>query len=110
MGLQKNGIMVDCAHCSCASSDASGCFDVVVPISDAETGIIGNAKLHCVISAESHGVELVEWQGVGNCPDESMQGIRDRLLTALDFVADQRICGNSRICPAEVVRIVKALD
>ena len=58
MNLKKHGVIVDCEHCRCVSSDGCGGFDVTVPVNDSETGITGTAKLHCVVSCEHHLVEL----------------------------------------------------
>jgi len=107
MGLKKNGITVDCEHCKYTSSDDRGAFDIIVPIIDSESGVSGPAKLHCVVSAKQHAVELLEWDDFKHPPTESIENLQQRVSATLGFVADRQVCGNLNICPAEVIRIVE---
>lgn len=107
MSLKKHGILVGCENCSCSSSDGSGGFEVIVPIRDSETGIKGTAKLYCRVSPDRHQVSLRAWHGASLDAEAPSATMRQRLSAALAFVADQRVCGNRRICPPAVVRIVE---
>lgn len=105
MGLSKYGVTVGCEHCECVSGDDTGRFDVVVPVSDRESGLHGTARLRCTVSATTHSVDLVNWRdAIGGPLQAGAAG--ERLREALRFVADRRICGNQRICPSRVVAIV----
>ena len=107
MKLKKHGIIVECEHCLCISSDDRGAFDVTVPIIDSETGISGPARLRCTVSPERHAVELLEWQDVNRHPTPSTENLQQRVSAALTFVADHQVCGNRKICPSEVILIVE---
>ena len=107
MSLKKHGIVVDCEHCSCSSHDDSGGFEVTVPISDSETGIVATARLHCQVSPEQHDVSLTGWLDEAPDVETRSESMRQRISAALAFVAEHRICGNPNICPSEVVRIVE---
>jgi hypothetical protein len=107
MGLKKHGVIVDCEHCICTSTDDHGGLDVSVPVSDRETGIAGPAKLHCTVSPEYHTVELIEWQDADDHPIQPSENLQERVSAALSFVADRRVCGNRNICPSEVIRFVE---
>jgi len=106
MGLKKHGVMVGCEHCKCASTNGYGGFDIIVPVSDSETGITGTAKLHCTVSTECHRVELTEWQDANRHPIQPSDNLQQRVSATLTFVADHRVCGNRNICPSEIIRIV----
>jgi hypothetical protein len=105
--LKKHGITVDCERCKYTSSDDRGGFDITVPIIDSETGVCGPAKLHCNVSAKQHAVELREWDDFKHQPTEAIESLKQRVSDALGFVADRQVCGNLKICPAEVIRIVE---
>ena len=107
MRLNKLGIVVECKQCICTSSNDRGAFDVIVPMLDSETGISGPAKLHCTVSTEQHTVELLDWQDVNLDPAPSSGNLQQRVSDALTFVAEQRVCGNRKICPSEVIEIVE---
>ncbi|MCU7918253.1 MAG: hypothetical protein KZQ95_07820 [Candidatus Thiodiazotropha sp. (ex Epidulcina cf. delphinae)] len=107
MNIKKDGCIVKCEHCQCVSNNGRGGFDVQVPICADDNGIAGTARLHCAISAERHRVELVNWKDTDDHTVTPPKEIQKRLATALDFVADHRVCGNQKICPAEVIEIVE---
>ncbi len=107
MRLKKHGVIVDCGQWVCTSCDDNGCFDVAVPVTDSETDIAGSAKLHCTVSSKRHSVELTQWQDVNNRPIRPLADRHKRVDAALAFFADHRICGNRKICPVEVVRVVE---
>jgi len=107
MNIVKNDVTVGCEHCSFSGSEESDSFDVVVPIDADETGSIGLATLHCVVSADKHSVELTSWKDDGGQAISPSDDVQLRLSAALQFVADQRFCGNEKICPSAVVDIVK---
>ena len=106
MSLKRHGVGIDCGRCRCASSDGCGGFDVVVPVSDSEADVAGTATLHCSVSPERHQVELGEWHDADLRPVRPSAETEQRILAALGHVAEHRVCGNRKICPAEVVRIV----
>ena len=106
MSLKKHGVIIDCKHCKCASTNGYGGFDIIVPISDGETGIVGTAKLHCTVTSERHQVEMTEWQDANRHPIQPSDNLQQRVSATLTFLADHRVCGNHNICPSEVIRIV----
>ncbi|MGD8620163.1 MAG: hypothetical protein PVH54_13375 [Gammaproteobacteria bacterium] len=105
MELKKQGVILDCEQCKCASCKG-GSFEVTVPVCDTETGIHAAARLHCTVCPAYHEVELVEWHAAGSTGPPGK--VLPRIAAALGFVADHRICGNRHICPQEVIRIVEA--
>jgi len=107
MSLKKHGVIVDCEHCTCTSSDDHGGFDVTVPVSDSETDIAGPAKLHCTVSPEHHTVELTEWRDADHHSVRPSKDLQQRISAALTVVEDCRLCGNRNICPSEVIRVVE---
>lgn len=107
MRLKKYGVIVGCEKCKCIADDSQGSFEVTVPLSDIETDIEGAARLRCSVSPEHHKVELEEWIDPSGRPLKPSIKMGKRLLSALGFVEDHRVCGNQAICPSEVVRIVE---
>ena len=108
--MKKYGVVVGCSNCRYVSAGESGSFDVLVPIGDSETGLAGTARLHCKVSRRSHSVELSDWCDQGQHALQPPDDLGRRLSKALGFVAQQRICGNRAICPAEVVKLVGKVD
>lgn len=107
MSIKKQGIMVACERCELVRSDGSGGFEITVPMKIEEASIDGFAKLHWAVVDGCHQIRLLEWSGNSRQPDEISDEHRKRISEALDAIAEQRVCGNTRICPLEVVRIVK---
>lgn len=110
MSWNDCGVSVDCGRCEYASADARDGFEVAVPIRDIETGTTGNATLICFVSSDRHRVELKEWNDAGGLPIQPSAEVQQRLLAVLDVLADQKVCGNHQICPADVVQIVEKLN
>ena len=107
VGLENNGVKISCESCTYLAVDGEDGFEVSVPLSTAEPGMHGVARLHCVVGPDSHRVELVSWttaEGQTAAPPEELSR---RVAGALCFIAERRICGNHHICPAEVIRVVK---
>jgi hypothetical protein len=107
MNSKSHGIIVDCKNCKYISDTENDCFDVTVPIKDNETGIAGSAKLHCAISGKYHSIELKTWQDANHRSIYVSENLFSRVTATLASFADQRICGNCNICPAEVIKIAK---
>lgn len=107
MRLKQYGVVVGCERCKCVSDDRQGSFEVTVPLSDIETDIEGVARLRCSVSSEHHKVELEEWIDPSGQPLRPSKTMGERLLSALGFVEEHRVCGNQAICPPDVVRIVE---
>lgn len=103
MSLRKQGLVVQCEHCRHISSDGGG-FDITVPVRNAEGA--GTARLHCTISPDSHRIEFVCWDEQPS-PAEAAERIRAQVSEVLGFIAEQRLCGNDRICPLQVVQLVE---
>jgi hypothetical protein len=110
MSLKKNGVIVDCEHCTYTSSYDRGAFDITVPITDSETGISGPARLRCIVSPKRHAVELLEWHDFNRHPAQSIENLQQRVKATLYFVADRQVCGNRNICPSEVIQIVEEIS
>lgn len=105
--MNKNGVTIDCANCRFVESQDSARFDVVVPIVENSTDVAGLARLHCTVSEQSHTIQLAEWQATGVRVGKVDEEIQRRLSGPLGFVADQRLCGNGKLCPSEVVHVVE---
>ncbi len=105
--MKKHGVILDCNHCCCVATDNHGKFDVTVPINDTEADIAGLATIHGTISLDHHSLNLVELRD-NDCHVVKLDKEKQKHIAAtLDFVADKHICGNSRICPHEIVKIAK---
>ena len=106
MPLKKLQMRLDCEHCRFAgcSPDDPNAFFVRVAIEDEQAGQSASALIECRVEPHSHRLQLVELGGEVDAID------RERLERALDVVAEQRLCGNNRICPAEIVRIVEDIQ
>ena len=107
MGLQKHDVMVDCDHCEFASSNVSGSFEITVPLEDLTTGTRSTAVLSCEVSANAHEIRFQGWKDKPDSSRMASDDLADRISSALDFVAQRRICGNAKICPSEVVAAVQ---
>ena len=110
MSFKKSGISIDCAQCQCIDKGEHGNFTVTVPLADNETSLRGVARLHCSISPQNHQVAMIDWLDADAKPIEAPQALQQRLRDLLGFIEHQRICGNTRICPEEVNRIVQASE
>lgn len=106
MTLKKHGMELHCNECKLRICDDSGNFDISVPLHDAESNLRGTAELSCHVSAENHRVELKQWVDNQEHPIEPATGDWQRVTKALEFVAEQRICGNRKVCPVDVVELV----
>jgi hypothetical protein len=110
MSWNNCGVSVDCGRCEYASSDVRDGFEETVPITDIETGTSGSATLLCFVSSHRHRVELKQWTDADGLPVQPSAEVQQRLLGVLDALADQKVCGNHQICPADVVRVVEQLN
>ena len=107
MSPKSHGIIVDCKNCKYVSDNENGDFDVAVPIKDKKTGIAGSAKLRCTIYDKHHSIELKSWQDANHHPIHASAKLLRRVTATLGAFADHLVCGNSNICPSEVVQIVE---
>ena len=107
MSIKRDNVGINCRQCEFTSSNGGGSFYVTVPVDDAASGIAGLAELHCTVTSELHTVELTKWHDEQGQIIKPPAELRHRLLKALDFVAERRICGNQHLCPTEVVRVVE---
>ncbi len=103
MSIKKQGLVLHCENCRHVASDGCG-FDISVPVRDGEAA--GTARLHCTISPECHRVEFVCWDEEPS-PPEVARRIREQVSEVIGFIAEQRLCGNDRICPLQVVQLVE---
>ncbi len=102
-----NGIHIDCKTCRYLKSDACGGFDISVDINDSQTGVAGQATLHCDISGRNHRLELFQWQPAESFSAQPNTDLVNRVTATLDVFAEQRLCGNSKICPTALVRAIE---
>lgn len=110
MSLRKCGVELFCEGCQYVRGDQDGGFEITVPVAVGEGGPTGTARLHCVVSGERHRVELIELLGAESRAVHPSPGELEQMSAVLDFVGRHRVCGNQRICPPDVVRVVKAQD
>lgn len=110
MGIKKHGVTVGCEHCHCVHSDDTGSFDVTVPIETGESRGAAIAKLHCVVTPVRHEVELVEWDSAQDNQAAASAESQQQLSAVLEYIAERRICGNHKICPPEVIEVVRKQD
>ena len=106
MPLKKLQMRLDCEHCRFAgcNPDDPNAFYVRVAIEDERAHNSASALIECKVEKQCHQLQLVELGSEAGAID------RDRLERALEVVAEQRLCGNNRICPAEIVRIVEDIQ
>ena len=103
MSIQKHGLVLSCESCRHVASD--GCsFDIAVPVRTEEAA--GTARLHCTITPERHQVEFVCWDEAPSSAEAADRMLR-QVSEVLGFIAEQRLCGNDRICPLQVVQLVE---
>lgn len=107
MSIRKQGIQVACEKCELIRGDGQGGFEITVPMKVEGTAIDGYARLHWAVVDGCHQIQLLEWQGGDHQPLAIADDQRRRIAEALDAIAEQRVCGNTKICPLEVVRIVE---
>lgn len=108
MSVKKCGVELFCESCEYLRDSQDGGFEIDVPVSMGDGGLSGMARLHCVVSSERHCVELIELLDAESRTVHPSSEDLEQVSAALDFVGQHRICGNQRICPPDVVRIVKA--
>ena len=105
--MKKHGLVIDCGNCEFIGARDVDNFDVVVPVVDETAETKGCARLRCHVSPQTHTVELAEWSSSDDASIIRLDGEFGRhLSTALDYVAERRLCGNRTLCPKEVVNIV----
>lgn len=110
MSLQKNDVMIDCKHCKFASSIGNRGFVITVPLQDLKTGGCKTAILDCAVSSENHQIEFRGWEDESTSSAILSRDLPARLSSTLAHVGKLKICGNAKICPAEVVLVVKHLS
>ena len=110
MSLTKSGVSIECEQCHCLSSDDKGGFDIIVPVQDSKTGLSGISKLHCQVSSQEHKVEIIELRDTNSQLIVPSEDVKNRLNKALEFIAEHQVCGNQKICPADVVRVVESFN
>jgi hypothetical protein len=102
--MEKPGVTLFCERCTCTSADNDGAFEVRVPVRSGETGAM--ATLRCRISPQRHCIDLIHWEPERGTP-ESSDALRREVSTLLAKIAEKRVCGNARFCPAQVVSMVE---
>lgn len=107
MSLRKEDFIIGCEQCKCGTRDGRGGFVVTVPLRDNVSGLEGTAVLKCAVSPKRHSVELEQWLDDDSHSIRPSAAVEKRLLQAIDYVADKRVCGNRHICPPDVVRTVE---
>lgn len=102
--MEKHGVTIFCEHCQYLSADPGGGFSVSVPVSAGYAS--GTAVVRCCISAGRHDLELVGWETQQGSA-ESSESLRREVSQVLQTLAAKRVCGDSRICPAQVAALVE---
>ena len=106
--LKKENVIINCDQCLCIKNGQDGSFCVSVPVHDEVTGLSGKASIQCSVSPDSHQVTLENWQDHNKQQIHADRDLRQRVLSAMRMVEKRKVCGNSNICPSEVVQIVEA--
>ncbi|MBU0500499.1 MAG: hypothetical protein KJ558_06445 [Gammaproteobacteria bacterium] len=108
MSLTKEKVRLDCESCRyCGDCDA-GSFELEVPIEDQLTGLKGNARILCEVSATGHRVTLAHFRDPAGIELLLDEGQRQRLESLLHLIAEKKICGNEGLCPKEIVDRVQS--
>jgi hypothetical protein len=107
--LKKFNIVVRCESCHVVARNSDASFDVSVPVVDLESAGQGRATLQCAVSPESHAVSLQAFVDDAGVAMTLPEDVRRRVAQMLQHVAEQRVCGNRRVCPEEVNRLVAAI-
>jgi hypothetical protein len=102
--MKQQGVTLVCENCTCMAAEADGAFKVRVPVRSGETG--ATATLRCLISADRHFIDIVDWELEQGTPEAS-DALRREVATLLLTIAEKRVCGNTGICPVQVVRMVE---
>lgn len=105
--MKRHGVAIDCANCQFVASQNKESFAVVVPVADEASNLAGQATLHCHVSSQTHVVKLAAWHSPQAPAIAEGSDMDRRLIGALEFVAEKRLCGNRSLCPTEVVELVE---
>ncbi|MDJ0832857.1 MAG: hypothetical protein QNJ69_04990 [Gammaproteobacteria bacterium] len=110
MSIKRSGISIDCAHCQFIDDGDNGDFDVQVPLADDDTGLAGIATLQCKITPQNHQVAMIDWHDADARSIDPPAALQDRLDGVLAYIERRRVCGNEKICPPDVIRIVEQIE
>lgn len=76
---------------------------VTLPSQDHDLCLI----LRCTIKADGHRIELERVMDSTGAPAQLTEAAQAEIRALLHQVAQHRVCGSQKICPAEVVRLVQ---
>jgi hypothetical protein len=104
LDMKQQGVTVCCEDCTCTSTEGNGAFNVRVPVRAGGTEAM--ATLRCLILPERHCIDLVGWELAQGTPEAS-DVLRHKVSTLLGTIAEKRVCGSARVCPAQVISMVE---
>jgi hypothetical protein len=107
MHIKKNDIEIDCEHCIYNSSHGSNDFELSVPVTDTQIDVTANATIRCRVHHGQHHLKLENWKNDDHVAPVSEEAL-SRLSSVLEFIAEKRLCGNQRLCPEAIIRIIKS--
>ena len=85
---------------------ADGSFLVRVPVVVDERSLW--ATLRCRVTEAGHEIELEMLTDDGGAALSPSDEESAKVLRAVERLADLRLCGNERLCPEQVIRMVRA--
>ncbi len=106
--LTKSKFHVDCLGCRYSGEIGETGFQVDVHVEDLKTGSHTTAVLECEVGQERHSVRLKNLTDDEGNEMRLDNSERQQLDKILDRIADKKLCGNSDICPGEVVERVRS--
>ena len=83
---------------------SDGSFYVRVPVE--VDGCRFEATLRCRVTEGGHEIELEMLTGEAGTVVEPDEALEAKLMHAVERLADLRLCGNERLCPEQVIRMV----
>lgn len=106
--MKLDDVNLSCQGCTLREQPqiSDGSFYVRVPL--AVDGTLYQATLHCRITDAGHEIELEMLSDEVDRPVMPDPMLEEKLDRAIGRITDLRLCGNERLCPEQVIRMVRA--
>ena len=108
MFINKEGYSLGCEKCRCHEETDGNNIEIKVPVTDLETGRKGMAFIDCELIGKKHELTLTRIEGPDGFEMQLSDEARMRLNRLLEILAKDRLCGNDRICPEQIVQFVRS--